>query len=56
MPNRPLRKGENLLDIWDETKAKQDRARNQKKGKKTAAAPVDLGALIGPHKLSQWYS
>ena len=60
MPNRPLKRGENLLDIWDQTTAKQDRAhaknslKRNRKNKETT--PVDIGALIGPQKLSNWFT
>ena len=54
MPNRPLRRGENLLEIWDRSLAKQEKSSDRtKKGK---ATPVDMAALIGPQKLSQWCS
>ena len=43
MPNRPLKRGENLLDLWDRTQARKDRKKARQK-----PVEVDLGALIGP--------
>lgn len=53
MPTRPLRRGENLLEIWDRSLAKQEKSDKAKKGR---ARPLDMTGLIGPQKLSQWYA
>ena len=65
MPNRPLRRGENLLEIWDKSsttvssKARQQQLLGGKntnsKGSRKSAA-IDIAALIGPQKLSQWFT
>ena len=57
MPNRPLRRGENLLEIWDRSQAKQEKTSVQaKKGKGKKTPVVDMTGLLGLQKLSQWYT
>ena len=63
MPNRPLRRGENLLEIWERAKkasAKKSSASftmNSKRKKSHSSGQqgdVDIAALVGPQKLGQW--
>jgi len=54
MPNRPLRRGENLLDLWDYSPATN--AKKVKKGRGGAANPADIELQIAPQKANQWVS
>lgn len=57
VPNRPLKRGENLLDLWDRTQARQDK----KPTSKTTQASKRSGKLkeeeaVAPQRLNQWLS
>ena len=69
VPNRPLRRGENLLEIWErarkagkkelqqEVKVEDSGAKKRKLSRRQSSSgerPVDIAALIGPQKLGQW--
>lgn len=59
MPNRPLKRGENLLEIWEKSSAikkgkKKEQQRHQQLATKKKSTAVDIAALIGPQKLGQW--
>ena len=60
MPNRPLRRGENLLEIWERAKTASAKktsatsAANSKRKKSNSSGQhgdVDIAALVGPQKL-----
>lgn len=57
MPNRPLKRGENLLDIWDKSYSRLEKPQSKPvtgKRKRTPGQQQDLAVAIAPQKLSQW--